>query len=125
MARVGRSLWLLASILVACCGSAAGSEVRSEPQGVSSGAASLVPEPRSAQPSVLPRGLPRIVALETHRQKPIRGHDGKRFGVMPEELPLPLPLAFHHALTPILRSNLLRSGPVRAFEPRGPPSIIA
>jgi hypothetical protein len=121
MARVGRSLWLLASILVACCGSAAGSEVRSEPQGVSSGAASLVPEPRSAQPSVLPR----IVALETHRQKPIRGHDGKRFGVMPEELPLPLPLAFHHALTPILRSNLLRSGPVRAFEPRGPPSIIA
>jgi hypothetical protein len=123
MARVGRSLWLLASILVACCGSAAGSEVRSEPQGVSPGAASLAPATGSARPSMLPRSLPRIVALETHRQKPIRGHDAKSFGVMPEELPLPL--AFHRALTPILRSNLLWSGPVRAFEPRGPPSIIA
>ena len=121
--RVGTTLWLLATILVANWGSAAGFQVRPEPPGVSHGAASLASEARSAQPSVLPRGLPRIAALETHRQKAIRGHDGKSFGIIPEEAPLPL--VTHQGFTPILRSDVLWSALVRAFEPRGPPSLIA
>ena len=123
MSRVGSALWLLATILVAWSGSAAGFQVRAEPLSVSHGAASLTPEARPAQPSVLPRGLPRVVASETHRQKAIRGHDGKSFGIIPEEVPLPL--VTHHASTPILRSHLLGSAPLRAFEPRGPPRLIA
>jgi len=123
MSRVGSALWLLATILVACSASAAGFQVRPEPLSVSHGAASVTPEAQPAQPSVLPRGLPRVVASETHRQKAIRGHDGTSFGTIPEEVPLPL--VIHRGLTPILRSDVLWSASVRAFEPRGPPSPIA
>lgn len=121
--RVGSALWLLVTILVACSGPAAGFEVRPEPVSVSHGPASLTPEAQPAQPSVLPRGLPRVVASETHRQKAIRGHDGTSFGVIPEEVPLPV--VVHQGFTPILRKDVLRTGSVRAFEPRGPPSPIA
>ena len=123
MSRVGSALWLLATILVACSGSAAGFQVRHEPLSVSHGVASLTPEAQPAQPSVLPRGLPRVVASETHRQKAIRGHDGTTFGIIPEEVPLPL--VVHQGFRPILRRDVLWSASVRAFEPRGPPSPIA
>lgn len=121
--RVGTALWLLAAILVAGSGSAAGFQVRPEPAGVSHGAGSLTAEARFARPSVLPRGAPRVVAIETDRQKPIRGHDGKRSGIIPQDPSLPL--VIHGACTPILRSHVLWSALVRAFEPRGPPSRIA
>jgi hypothetical protein len=123
MSRVGRALWLLATILVACSGSAAGYQVRPEPVSVRHGAASITPEAQPAQPTLLPRGTPRVVASETHRQKAIRGHDGTSFGIIPEEVPLPL--VVHQGFRPILRSDVLWSASVRAFEPRGPPSPIA
>ena len=123
MSRVGTALWLVATILVAFSSSAAGFQVRPEPLSVSPRAASLTPEARPAQPSVLPRGLPRVVASETHRQKAMRGHDGTSFGIIPEEVPLLL--VIHQGFTPILRSDALWSASVRAFEPRGPPSLIA
>jgi hypothetical protein len=123
MSRVRSALWLLATILVACSGSAAGFQVRPEPLSVSHRAATHTPEAQAAQPSVLPRGLPRVVASETHRQKAMRGHDGTSFGIIPEEVLLLL--VIHQGFTPILRSNVLLSVLVRAFQPRGPPSLIA
>jgi hypothetical protein len=122
MSRFGSALWLLATILIACSGSAAGFEGRPEPVSVSHGPASLTPEARPPQPSVLPRGLPRVVASETHRQKAIRGHDGTSFGIIPGEVPLPV--VVHQDFTPILRKDVLRAASNRAFEPRGPPSLI-
>jgi hypothetical protein len=104
MSRVGTALWLFAIILVADCASAAGFQVRPERSSVSDGAAGLAPEARSAQPSVLPRGLPRVVTSETHRQKAGRGHDGHSIGLIPEEVPLPL--VTQDALTPNLRSHV-------------------
>ena len=121
--RVGAALWLLATILVANWGSAAGFQVHTEPPGVSHGAASLTAEARFPQPTVVSRGLPRIAALDTHRQKAIRGHGGKSFGIVPEQVLLP-PVT-HQGVTPILRSDLLWSALVRAFEPRGPPNLTA
>jgi hypothetical protein len=123
MSRVGSALWLLVTILIACSGSAAGFQVRPEPPSVSHGAASLTPKAQPAQPSVLPRGLPSVVASETDRQKATRGHAGTTFGIIPEEVPLRV--FIHQGFTPILRSDALWSASVRAFEPRGPPSLIA
>jgi hypothetical protein len=121
--RVGTALWLLAILLVIDWGSAGGFQVRSEVPGVSPGTASLTPDARCARPSVLPRGLPRLAALETDRQKAIRGPNAKSFGINPEEMPLPV--VAHHASTPIPCSGVLCSAPVRAFEARGPPRLIA
>jgi hypothetical protein len=120
--RIGIALWLFATILVANWGSAGGFQVRPEPLCVSQGAASLTPEARTAQPSVLPRGLPRVLASETHRQKPIPGQDGKGFGILPEALPPPV--VMRGASGPIRHSHVLWSVLVRAFEPRAPPSLI-
>jgi hypothetical protein len=119
--RVGTTLWLFATLLVASWGSAVGIQVRPESVGVSHGAASLAPEARAAQPSVLPRGLPRVLASETDRQKSIPGQDGKSFGIVPEKFLL---VAKRRASTPILRSDVLWSASFRAFEPRAPPSQI-
>jgi hypothetical protein len=121
--RVGTALWLLAILLVVDWGSAGGFQVRSEVPGVSPGTASLTSEARPARPSLLPRGSPRLAALETDRQKAIRGPNAKSFGINSEEAPLPL--VAHHASTPIPRSGVLCSAPVRAFEARGPPRLIA
>jgi hypothetical protein len=117
-----RTAWWLGVIVVACWSSAAGLKVAPEPSGVGHGTASLAREARPPQPAVLPRDLPRILASETHRQKLIRGHVGKSFGMIPEGAPLPL--VAHRAFAPILRSGVLWSALVRAFEPRGPPSLI-
>jgi hypothetical protein len=121
--RLGTALWLFATILVAGWGSAGAFQVRPEALGVSQGAASLAPEARAAQPSVLPRGLPRILASETHRQKAIPGQDGKSFGIVPEGLLLPA--VTRRASAPILHSDMLWSALFPAFKPRGPPSLIA
>jgi hypothetical protein len=123
MSRVGSALWLFAILFVADWGSAADFQVPLESPSVGHGAAGLTPEARPAQPSVLPRGLPRVVESETHRQKASRGHDGNSFGFIPEEVPLPL--ITQSAFTPNLRGHVLGSAPVRAFEPRGPPRLIA
>jgi hypothetical protein len=37
---------------------------------------------------------------------------------------VPLRVFIHQGFTPILRSDALWSASVRAFEPRGPPSLI-
>jgi hypothetical protein len=123
MSRVGSALWLLMTILVACSGSAAGFQVHPEPLSVSHGAASLTSKAQPAQPSVLPRCLPRVVASETHRQKASRGHDGTSFGIIPEDAPLP-PVAYQ-GVVPVFRGDVRWSAPVRAFAPRGPPRLIA
>jgi hypothetical protein len=122
MSRVGTAFWLLATILIAFSGSAAGFQDRPESLSVSPRAASLTSEARPAQPSVLPRGLPRVVASETHRQKAMRGHAGTTFGIIPEEVPLRV--VIHQGFTPIVHSDVLWSVLVQAFEPRGPPSLI-
>jgi hypothetical protein len=99
-------------------------QVRPEPPGVNSGSASLTPQ-AEAQPSVLPRGLPRFAEVEAHRQKTTRGHgsgDGKLFGIIPEQVSLSL--VSDPAFTPIHRSRVLWSALVRAFEPRGPPRTM-
>ena len=107
-----------------CCSAlAAGFPVRPEPPSVSHGAAGLTPKAPPAQPSVLPRSLPSVVASETHRQKATRGHDRTTFGIIPEDVPLRV--SIHQGFTPILRSDALWSASVRAFEPRGPPSLVA
>ena len=120
MSRAAR--WLFGVILVACWSSAAGLQIPPEPSGIGQSAASRTREARPAQPSVLPSDLPRILASETHRQKLIRGHGGKSFGMVPEGVPLPL--VAQRTFAPILRSGVLWSALVRAFEPRGPPSLI-
>jgi hypothetical protein len=117
-----RTAWWFGAILVACWSSAAGLQVPPEPSGVGHSAASRTREARPAQSSVLPSDLPRIVASETYCQKPIRGHDGKSFGMVPEGVPLPL--VAHGAFAPILHNDVLWSALVRAFEPRGPPNLI-
>jgi hypothetical protein len=116
--RVGTALWLFATLLVASWGSAVGLQVRPEARSVSHGTASLTPEARAAQRSLLLRGL-QVLASETDRQKSIPGQDGKSFGIVPEELVL---VAARRAPSPIPHSHLLWSAPFRAFEPRGPPS---
>ena len=118
-----RAAWWLGVILVACWSSAAGLKVAPEVSGGGHGTASLARDARSTQPAALPRGLPRILASETHRQKLNRGHVGKSFGIVAEGVPLPL--VAHRAFAPILCSGVLGSALVRAFEPRGPPSLIA
>jgi hypothetical protein len=117
-----RTAWWFGVLLVACWSSAAGLQVPPEPAGVGHSAASRTREARPAQSAVLPSDLPRTVASETHRQKPIRGHDGKSFGMVPEGVPLPL--VAQRTFAPILCSGVLWSALVRAFEPRGPPSLI-
>jgi hypothetical protein len=121
--RVGTALWLFATILVAGWGSAGAFLVRPEALSVSHRAASLTPEARAAQPSVLARGLAGVLTSETDRRKPIPGQDGKSFGIVPEQLLLPA--VAPRASTPILHSDVLWSVLVRNFEPRGPPSRIA
>jgi hypothetical protein len=120
--RVGSALWLFATLLVASWGSTGGLQVRPEPLSVHHGAASLTPEAPAAQRSVLPRGLPRVLASETDRQKLIPGQGGKSFGIIPEELVL---VVTRRRSTPIPHSDVLWSVLVGAFEPRGPPSLIA
>jgi hypothetical protein len=121
--RVGTALWLFATFLVASWDSVVGLQARPEPLSISHGAASLTPEARAAQRSVLPRGLPRVLASETDRQKLIPGQGGKSFGIVAEELLLPV--AAPRPSIPILRSGAPWSVPFRAFEPRGPPSLTA
>jgi hypothetical protein len=121
--RVGTTLWLFATLLVASWGSAVGFQVHPEPVGVSHGAASVAPEARAAQASLLPRGLPRVLASETDRQKLIPGQGGKSVGLVPEELLLLV--VTRRGSTPIPHSDVLWSVLVGAFEPRGPPSLTA
>jgi hypothetical protein len=121
--RIGTILWVLATIVVASWGAATALQVRPEPPGSGHSAPNLAPQAPPAHSSVLPRGIPRVVASEAHRQKPVRGHDGTSFGIIPEEVPLPL--VAYQGFAPILRSSAWWSGLVRAFEPRGPPSLIA
>jgi len=123
MSRVGTTLWLLAIVLAADWGSAGGFQAPWEARDVSHGVARFASEARFARPAVLPRGVPRIGALETDRQKPVRGHFGKSPGINSEEVPLPL--SAHHGSTPTLRAHAPWSAPFRAFEPRGPPRPIA
>ena len=121
--RVGTALWLFATLLVANWGSAVGLQGRPEPLIISHGASSLTPESRAAQHSVLPRGLPRVLASETDRQKLIPGQGGKSFGIVPEELLLLV--VTRTGSTPIPHGDVLWSVLVGAFEPRGPPSLTA
>jgi len=121
MSSIRTARWLF-GVILACWSSAAGLQVLPEPSGVGQSAASRTREARPAQPSVLPADLPRIVASATHRQEPIRGHDGKSFGMVPEGVPLPL--VAQRTFAPILCSGVLWPALVRAFEPRGPPSLI-
>ena len=120
--RLGTALWLLATILLAGWDSAGACEARPEALGVSKGAAHLTPQAGAKEPSVLPRGLPRVVASETDRQKLIPGHDGKSFGLIPKE---PLLLVAAPQGTAPIPHSVLCSVRVRNFEPRGPPSRIA
>jgi hypothetical protein len=121
--RVGTALWLVATLLIASWSSAVGLQGRAEPLSISHGAASLTPEARAAQRSVLPRGLPQVLTSETDRQKLISGQAGKTFGIASEELLLLV--VTRRGATPIPHSDALWSVLVGAFEPRGPPSLTA
>jgi hypothetical protein len=124
--RIGATLWLLATILAPGLGLSAGLQVQPEPSGPGYGDASLTPKPRLAQPSVLPRGLPRWAEGETQRQKATRtagSGDGKPVATIAE--PAPQPPVPREASAPLLPSRVPWSAPVRAFEPRGPPRPIA
>jgi hypothetical protein len=122
MSRARSAFWLLASILVACSGPAPGFQARFDTPSVSHGAARLTSQARSPQPSLLPRGLPSVVASEAQRQKATRGHARTTSGIVPEEVPLRA--LVHQGLTPILHRDVRWTASVRAFEPRGPPSLI-
>jgi hypothetical protein len=122
MARTRTALWLLGLVLAACWSSAAGLAVG--PSALDRGAATSTRETQPPRPYTLAREPARIVASETHRQKPVRSHhDGKRFGILAEGVP-ESPLA-RRELAPSRRSDVLWSAPFQAFEPRGPPSRIA
>jgi hypothetical protein len=123
MARARTALWLLWLVLAACWSSLAGLEVLPGPSGLGRGGATSAREAQSPQPYALARELPRIVASEPHRQKPVPSHDGKRFGIVAEDVPEP-PVARRES-APSLRSDVLWSAPFQAFAPRGPPSPIA
>jgi hypothetical protein len=124
MARARTALWLLGLVLAGCWSSVAGLEVPQGPSRLGGGAATSTRETQSPQPYALAREPARIVASETHRQKPVRSqHDGKRFGIVAEGAPEP-PVARRES-TPSQRSDVPWSAPFRAFQPRGPPSRIA
>lgn len=122
MARGRTASWLLGLVLAVCWSSAAGLQVAPGPSGIRHGAASSTREAQLPQTYALVRELPRILASETNREKPNRGHDRKRFGFVSEAAPQP-PGARPEA-APILSSDVLWSASFPAFEPRGPPSLI-
>jgi hypothetical protein len=123
MARARTALWLLGFVLAACWGSVTGFEVLPGSSGQGRGAATSTREAQSPLPYALARELPRIVASETQRQRPLRGPDGKRFWITPDGVPQS-PVARREA-APALSSDVPRSAPFQAFAPRGPPSPIA
>ena len=121
MARGRTAWWLLGVFLAVCCGSAAGLQVSPGPS-VGHGSASSTRAAQLPQPYALAREVPRIIVSETNREKPNRGHDRKRFGLVSDTAPQPL--VARREAAPILRADMPWSAPLRAFEPRGPPSLM-